>query len=322
MKLEQIGFYTLEDKRAKEVNKDTPLWRCELILTDKCNFKCPYCRGLRKDCEGEMPLEKALEILNIWFENGLKNVRFSGGEPTLYPYLRRLVRECRDNNVEHIAISTNGSMPFHVYEELVESGVNDFSISLDACCSSFADKMAGTNSCFNNIRNNIEKLSGIEGVFVSVGVVVNEDNIKETNEIIKFADSLNVSDIRIISAAQFNEVLKIAQNVNEDIINRNPILKYRVNNIKNNRNVRGIKKTDCHKCHLVKDDIAVAGKFHFPCIIYMREQGDPIGIIDENVREERMKWFEKHDSFKDEICRKNCLDVCIDYNNKVEEFRS
>ena len=25
--------------------------RCETILTDRCYFKCPYCRDLRPDCK-------------------------------------------------------------------------------------------------------------------------------------------------------------------------------------------------------------------------------------------------------------------------------
>ena len=47
MKLEKIGFYTLSDKRAKSVTIKSPIQRGELILTDKCNLKCPYCRGLK-----------------------------------------------------------------------------------------------------------------------------------------------------------------------------------------------------------------------------------------------------------------------------------
>jgi len=27
-----------------------------------------------------------------------------------------------------------------------------------------------------------------------------------------------------------------------------------------------------------------------------------------------------HNSFNDKICRKNCLDVCIDYNNKFRGY--
>ena len=62
--------------------------------------------------------------------------------------------------------------------------------------------------------------------------------------------------------------------------------------------------------------MAVVGDYHFPCIIYMREQGNPIGKIDENVRLERQKWMNNTDCYKDPICKHNCLDVCVEYNNK------
>ncbi|GAI47555.1 unnamed protein product, partial [marine sediment metagenome] len=113
-KLEEIGFYTLSDKRAKESSATSPMWRCEMILTEKCNFHCLYCRGLRKDCRGDMPLLRAKYILSQWLAEDLQNIRFSGGEPTLYPYLNDLVKMC--DNVKRIAISTNGSADFDVYK--------------------------------------------------------------------------------------------------------------------------------------------------------------------------------------------------------------
>jgi len=53
MKLEDIGFYTLSDERAKNTSINTSLKRCEILITDKCNLKCPYCRGaivIQKEC--------------------------------------------------------------------------------------------------------------------------------------------------------------------------------------------------------------------------------------------------------------------------------
>lgn len=106
--------------------------------------------------------------------------------------------------------------------------------------------------------------------------------------------------------------------MSDKIIEKHKILKYRINNIRNNRNVRGIKESDCDKCYLCLDDMAILGDYHFPCIIYMREQGEPVGKIIENIRQDRFKWFINHNTHKDEICKKNCLDVCIDYNNKAK----
>jgi molybdenum cofactor biosynthesis enzyme MoaA len=122
MKLEEIGFYTLSDYRAETSSIHSPLARCELILTDACNFKCPYCNGVRDDVKGTLPLKRAIEILDLWIVQSLKNVRFSGGEPTLYPFLRELVGHCKSNGVERIALSTNGSADLEYYKELCTLG--------------------------------------------------------------------------------------------------------------------------------------------------------------------------------------------------------
>ena len=44
--LKNIGFYTLSDERAANVSDTSQMKRCEMIITEYCNFKCPYCRGL------------------------------------------------------------------------------------------------------------------------------------------------------------------------------------------------------------------------------------------------------------------------------------
>ena len=163
MKLEEIGFYTLSDKRVMNVAKNgvnTPLSRCELILTDKCNFKCPYCRKLRSDIQGTIPHENAKFIVDGWVSHGLKNVRFSGGEPTLYKHLPSLVNLAKNGGTEHIAVSTNGSANPIVYEKLLRNGVNDFSISLDACCTSFGEKMSGgIKGSWEKVVNTIKTFS-------------------------------------------------------------------------------------------------------------------------------------------------------------------
>lgn len=313
--LDEIGFYTLSNKRAKNASLTSPLIRCELLLTDRCNLKCPYCRGVKKELQGDLPLEYAKDVLASWTYQGLENVRFSGGEPTLYPHLKALISYCKHRGIKRIAISTNGTQPLDCYKELIDLGVNDFSISLDGGCCAVSDKMTGEVKSFDKVSRNIKFLSWYN--YVTVGVVFNEFNVSTARETIQYIDSLNPSDIRIISAAQYNKALEGVKNISGDILNRHPILKYRVNNFMNGRNVRGIKPSDTNKCYLVQDDIATAGAWHFPCIIYLREGGEPIGEMGRGFREQRIKWFEAHNTHRDKICRENCLDVCIDYNNKA-----
>lgn len=323
-KLENIGFYTLCDKRVQEVSPFSPMWRCELIITSRCNFRCLYCRGMRRECLGDISLADAATTISLWAKNDLKNIRFSGGEPTLHPNLDEMVIIAKNLRIKRIAISTNGSADRWVYEKLVDEGVNDFSISLDACCSQFSDKMAGVNGYFNKVIENIKYLSKI--TYVTVGVVFTDETVNSVIDIIKFASEMGVSDIRIISAAQENEAyfkfVDSVQSIPQNILDNNPILSYRISNIKNNIPVRGLKESDSHRCGLLYDDSMVAGGYHFPCIIHFREGGDPIGKVGTNMREERIEWAKTHNTYEDPICKKNCLDVCVEYNNKFERIKN
>lgn len=319
MRLEDIGFYTLSDERATNSSSTSPLKRCELILTDRCNFKCPYCRGLREDLRGSLPFEDAMRVLRHWVADGLENVRFSGGEPGLYPRLEELVSFCRENGVGRVAVSTNGSLSLDLYERLIRAGVNDFSVSLDACCAQMGDAMAGRAGAWEKVVENIRALSRL--TYVTVGMVFTEDNVGDCVDSVLFADSLGVSDIRVIPSAQYNQALAKLKGLPRRVLEKYPILRYRIDNLANGEHVRGIREADTNRCPLVLDDMAVAGNKHFPCIIYMREQGDPVGDVGPGMRQERLGWFERHDSHKDPICRRNCLDVCVLYNNKSMQGR-
>lgn len=315
--LDEIGFYTLSEKRAKVSGLHTRMERAEIIITDRCNFKCPYCRGLREEIRGEMPIEQIKRNIDILVKHNLRCIRFSGGEPTTHESLDDAVVWAKINGVEKIAISTNGSADLDEYEWLVQCGVNDFSISLDACCSSFADKMAGVSGKFNRVTDNIRALSKL--TYVTVGIVISEETVHTTKDIVMFAHELGVADIRLISAAQFDKVLHQVKGIPQEVLDAHPILKYRVERAKNGHPIRGIGRDDSSWCGIAVDDVVIAGKYHFPCVIHMRENGNPIGEFNEDFRYERLMWACATDTKEEKICQKNCLDCIVQYNNTREK---
>lgn len=323
--LNKIGFYSLSDDRAQNASEYSQMKRCEMIITEYCNYKCPYCRGLKPEIFNDrrirsMSLEEIKNGIDEWCKNiPLENIRFSGGEPTLHKDIREIVSYAKNKGIKRIAISSNGSNKTDLYKELIDRGCNDFSFSLDACCSNVGDHMAGDlKGSFEIVANNIREISKL--TYVTVGIVLIPETVDHTIDIIKFADSLGVSDIRVIPSAQWNKPIKELSKIPQELLNKYPILKYRVNQFIAGNHVRGMQETDSKNCAIVLDDSVIAGKFHFPCVIYMREGGNPIGIVSETMRKERAKWFKEHDCLKDPICFSQCLDVCIAHNNKYRSF--
>ena len=209
-------------------------------------------------------------------------------------------------------------MPKHIYSELLCVGVNDFSISLDACCAEDANKMAGRSGYFDTVISNIKWLS--KETYVTVGIVLTEKTQITVLDVVRFAHDLGVNDIRIITAAQYNGALPYLEMIPNDVLDAHPILNYRVKNLLSGKNVRGIKESDSRRCYLVQDDSAVAGRWHFPCVIHMREGGEPIGEIGSTMMQDRVEWSLEHDTHDDPICVSNCLDCLVDYNNLAKEL--
>jgi molybdenum cofactor biosynthesis enzyme MoaA len=63
-------------------------------------------------------LGRTIEILR---DNHTQHWRFSGGEPTLYPYIVKAVA-CASIGAKRVAISTNGSAAQSLYDNLIFSG--------------------------------------------------------------------------------------------------------------------------------------------------------------------------------------------------------
>jgi len=198
--------------------------------------------------------------------------------------------------------------------------VNDFSISLDGCCASLADKLSGSSGYFEKVVNNIRELS--KQTYVTVGIVFTRENIRMATETVTFADSLGVSDIRVIPSAQYNQALSSLGALPDEFLSKYPILKYRIENVRCGKHVRGISWGDTNKCWLMLDDMVVCNGEHFPCIIYLREGGKAIGPVGDTIRKDREKFMCGHRPSNDPICRSNCLDVCIEYNKQASYFYS
>jgi hypothetical protein len=315
--LDAIGFYQVTEKRAR-ASLGAPRLTCgDLLLTSRCNYHCRYCNGLHlPEAETETPLAVARDCLSAWLDDGLKFVRFSGGEPTLYRGLRECVRMCQAGGVERIALSTNGSLPLRAYEQLLRDGVSELAVSLDAARPAVADCLAGCPGQWQRTVANLRALA--PQTYVVVNIVLTTENAGEVVDTIRFAHGLGVADMKLMTDTHCSRLPAGLAELEPELLARHPILRFRVTNFLAGRDVRGLAAGDSPRCHLVKDDITVAGQWHFPCAFYCREGGLPIGPVGPEMRAQRQAWSIEHDALEDPICRRYCPDFMAAYNNRCE----
>ena len=122
----------MKDSYLKEVNY------LRISLTDKCNLRCVYCKDEDEIAKEEsvnniLSFEDYKFIIKNFKELGVNKIKFVGGEPTLYPYLKELIHFAKyECNIEDISITTNGQHFSEKALELKNSGLDRVNLSIDS----------------------------------------------------------------------------------------------------------------------------------------------------------------------------------------------
>src|SRR4051812_39491828 len=94
-----------------------PLRDLRISVTDRCNFRCPYC--MPKEVFGAdyafmkasqlMSLDELVKIVRGFMALGVEKIRLTGGEPLLRADVPELVRRLKHElGVPDVALTTNG----------------------------------------------------------------------------------------------------------------------------------------------------------------------------------------------------------------------
>jgi 7,8-dihydro-6-hydroxymethylpterin dimethyltransferase len=80
-----------------------------LEITDACNLSCEACYA-ESPAGKHHPKEELLKRLDIFIQDRgpLDILQISGGEPTIHPDFFEILDSCRDREISHIMVNTNG----------------------------------------------------------------------------------------------------------------------------------------------------------------------------------------------------------------------
>ncbi|MGA2478585.1 MAG: radical SAM protein [Spirochaetia bacterium] len=115
---------------------DRPITYLRISVTDKCNLRCTYCmpsEGVPARSHGDfLTLEQMAEASRAAVGLGIRKIRLTGGEPLVKRGIVDLVRMIAAiDGLEHLAMTTNGTLLADKAPALKEAGLDSINVSLD-----------------------------------------------------------------------------------------------------------------------------------------------------------------------------------------------
>ena len=157
-----------------------PLRDLRISVTDRCNFRCPYCMPKEvfgagypflRDPQLMSPLE-ITRIVRAFRSLGVEKVRLTGGEPLLRADVPELVRSLKHElGIPDVALTTNGWLLEKFAPALRAAGLDRLNVSVDALDDATAGRLNGLGFSVARVLRGIDAAAAL-GLPVKVNCVV------------------------------------------------------------------------------------------------------------------------------------------------------
>jgi len=162
----ELGVFVFGPKGMPLIDKfGRPITDLRVSVTDRCNFRCVYCRSA--DPENHMAHEELLDweeylrIVRILVGMGIRKVRVTGGEPLVRPGVESFIGRLKMLGVGDLSMTTNGHLLAERCSTLIAAGLDRINISLDSLdrakferitrTKTFDQVMAGIDAAQNSV---------------------------------------------------------------------------------------------------------------------------------------------------------------------------
>jgi cyclic pyranopterin phosphate synthase len=166
-----------------------------ISVTDRCNFRCVYCRSA--DPENHMDWRQVLtweeleRLARVLVGLGIRKVRVTGGEPLVRDGVEDFIARLKSLGVADLSMTTNGHLLAERCRRLVVAGLDRINISLDSLEPARFERITRTRS-FRKVMDGIDaaQSSRLRPVKVNAVLVrgLNDDEIEAFAEFARERD--------------------------------------------------------------------------------------------------------------------------------------
>lgn len=191
----------------KEIrNTDSP----EVItikLSTICNAKCSMCNYWDRNSWklSSLSTSKVRAIIREAGELGFKEIRISGGEPTLRKDLVGIIDYAKSFGFK-VLITTNGSLlDERLCRKLRNVGIDEIMLSIDSISPKVHDKMRGFNGLLSKALEGIANLHK-ENLTMMINTVISKLNYLELEKIMELARTYGISNVSLTQISPFSRL--------------------------------------------------------------------------------------------------------------------
>ena len=216
--------------------KDTfgrPMRDLRISVTDRCNFRCPYC--MPAEIFGEsyqflpkdeiLTFEEIHRLTRIFAGLGVTKLRVTGGEPLLRTDLNILIAMlAKVEGVEDLTLTTNAYLLNRQARQLKEAGLNRITVSLDTLDDAIFKEMNGRGFDTSRVLQGIQRAAEVGLSPIKINAVVQKGvndhtlvdlarHFKGTGHIVRFIEYMDVGNRngwkwdQVVSAKEIVELI-------------------------------------------------------------------------------------------------------------------
>ena len=191
-----------------------PMRDLRISVTDRCNFRCPYC--MPAEIYGEayeflpraeiLTFEELTRLVGIFAELGIVKLRITGGEPLLRNDLPKLTGMLAAiDGIEDLTLTTNGYLLSQFAQPLKDAGLHRITISLDSLNDEVFKAMNGRGFTTQRVLKAIQTAADVGLSPIKINCVVQKGvndhtivdlarHFKGTGHIVRYIEYMDVGN--------------------------------------------------------------------------------------------------------------------------------
>ncbi len=213
----ELRCFNMSEKKVLKDSFGRIVTYLRLSITDRCNFRCFYCKPI-KDFK-YLPHSEMLSFEELYFllatlkNHGIKKVRLTGGEPFVKHGFMDFLSEVT-KIIPSVHITTNGYFLKNEIDTLVKIGIKSINISLDTLSPDKFVEITKVNA-LDRVLKGI-KATANTNITTKINTVIMKKNINEITTLISFANNLRIP-------IRFIELMPISSEVRKEFVSEKTV---------------------------------------------------------------------------------------------------